>query len=341
MQLTEKIHSQLFTEILEGRWAPGARFPTELETSARFRASRVTVRRAYAELENSGIILRRKHLGTIVSSSYAGATGPIKVIAAIMPLSDTFSRVFLETLCAEASDQNVSVVIEPGADDGAELSRRVARLASNGIRNMIIWAVDRSFDRSLFQRLRILGVNLVFFDRIQPGDGFADFVGLDNGDALRTLVGDAASRGVRNLVFGDIPNAGFDSNLERRNAFVRECESRSLDYSFFNFPRNGVTEPGFLRGCCSFFENVLRSGPAALVCVNDSVAMTAAGCVPPSCLIYSIDGTEQALARGIVSYSQPMRAMARACMDSLSEQRRKGKHWKASRSLFRGELLKK
>ena len=55
MYLTEQIHQQLFHEILEGKYQPGERMPTEMETAARFQASRVTVRRAYAILEKAGI----------------------------------------------------------------------------------------------------------------------------------------------------------------------------------------------------------------------------------------------------------------------------------------------
>ena len=84
MYLTEQIHQQLFHEILEGKYQPGERMPTEMETAARFQASRVTVRRAYAILEKAGIIVRRKRCGTIVSSNYSGSTEKISAIAAII-----------------------------------------------------------------------------------------------------------------------------------------------------------------------------------------------------------------------------------------------------------------
>ena len=64
-QLTEQIRQQLVTDILEGRYVPGSAFPTELETAERFRVSRVTVRRAYGALEEAGIIVRRRRVGTV------------------------------------------------------------------------------------------------------------------------------------------------------------------------------------------------------------------------------------------------------------------------------------
>ncbi|MGF0038941.1 winged helix-turn-helix domain-containing protein [Victivallis vadensis] len=102
-QLTEQIRQQLVTDILEGRYVPGSAFPTELETAERFRVSRVTVRRAYGALEEAGIIVRRRRVGTVVNDRFAAATGPIRVLGAILPLNDSFSRDFLKTICAEAS----------------------------------------------------------------------------------------------------------------------------------------------------------------------------------------------------------------------------------------------
>ncbi|MBR2912031.1 MAG: winged helix-turn-helix transcriptional regulator, partial [Lentisphaeria bacterium] len=102
--MTEKIYKTLFEEILEGKYSPGSRIPTEFETAARFKASRVTVRRAYAILEQAGIIIRKPRCGTVVSENFSGSTEPIRIIAAVMPLNDDFAREFLHTLCKEAAN---------------------------------------------------------------------------------------------------------------------------------------------------------------------------------------------------------------------------------------------
>lgn len=339
MSLTEQIHQSLFHEILEGKYHPGERMPTEMETAKRFKASRITVRRAYAILEKAGIIVRRKRSGTSVSSNYAGSTEPISSIAAVMPLKDEFARDFLKTLCAEAAKENILTVIEPGADNGSELSEAVIRLVSAGIRNIVIWGVDNSFDSTLFSRLRVLGVNMVFFDQIRPSSAFADYVGLNNKAAVHALMENAASKGISNFVYIGAGERPLDTNKERRSSFVAECKKRGFSCTFSEFPWEGNADPALLRTCK---KQIQKSGNnTAVVCVNDVIALKALSAVPENCPVYSIDGKPEAVSKGIISYSQPMNQMAKCCLQALKQQCLKGEKWKASEYLFKGELLQK
>ena len=333
MLLTEKIYQRLFDEILRGKFAPGERFPTEFETAERFGVSRVTVRRAYGILERNGIILRRPRLGTTVNSRFSGSTDPIRMIAVLVPLEDTFARDFLQTLCRETAEKNILTVIEPGAGNGFELTKAAVRLASGGVRNMIFWAGDTSFEEDLFRRLRVLGVNLVFFDRIRPKDGVADYVGLDNADAVTALLDEAGRSAVTEVIFCGSGDDRFCTNQERREVFVRECERRHWKYSFFELPEDGAPAAETLR---SVSRRLTPS--AALICVNDAVALRMRDLTPGSCRLYSIDGTEAAVSRGISSYRQPMAEMAKACLDALGRQQRLGEKWKAGEYRFKGEI---
>lgn len=59
----------LENEIVNGRWAPGARVPSENELCARYQLSRTTIRQALARLEQEGLVSREKGRGTFVSDS--------------------------------------------------------------------------------------------------------------------------------------------------------------------------------------------------------------------------------------------------------------------------------
>jgi GntR family transcriptional regulator len=56
-------------EIVDGRWEPGFRLPSEPEISAHYGLSRTTIRQALARLEQEGLIVRRKGQGTFVAES--------------------------------------------------------------------------------------------------------------------------------------------------------------------------------------------------------------------------------------------------------------------------------
>jgi GntR family transcriptional regulator, histidine utilization repressor len=53
--------------IVEGRWRPGARLPSEMELTARFGVSRMTVGKAMESLAADGLVQRRRKLGTVVA----------------------------------------------------------------------------------------------------------------------------------------------------------------------------------------------------------------------------------------------------------------------------------
>lgn len=53
--------------LAEGTWAPGARMPTEAELVAHFGVSRMTVSRAFKELQAEGLVERSQGIGTFAA----------------------------------------------------------------------------------------------------------------------------------------------------------------------------------------------------------------------------------------------------------------------------------
>jgi DNA-binding transcriptional regulator YhcF (GntR family) len=309
MKLTEKIYRALFQDILKGRFLPGQKFLTEKEAMQRFGASRITIRRAFAKLVESNAILRKQKVGSIVNTELAASGGKISKIAALLPIENHFARSFLSTLCHEAAKRDVITVLEPG-NSGLEQNEAVIRLALHGIRDMVVWGIDRTLDLELFFRLRILGINTVFFDRINPGK-LADYVCLDNAGAMRALFEKANARGIRSVYFVDPTGLDVDSTHERLLCCQKECADRNIDFS---------TELPEI-----FPEH------SAIFAVNDPSALMFAECGVP---VFSIDGLPESRARGIISYRQPMDELAKGCFKSLGIQRRLGENWKARQYRF-------
>jgi GntR family histidine utilization transcriptional repressor len=62
-----QIRRALAQPILNGAWPPGTRVPAELELTAHFQTSRMTVNKAIQSLAAEGLVQRRRKVGTVVA----------------------------------------------------------------------------------------------------------------------------------------------------------------------------------------------------------------------------------------------------------------------------------
>jgi len=65
--MIRRIRSEISERILSGAWPPGHRIPFEHELTAQYGCSRMTVNRALGPLAESGLIERRRKVGTFVA----------------------------------------------------------------------------------------------------------------------------------------------------------------------------------------------------------------------------------------------------------------------------------
>ncbi|WP_165422942.1 GntR family transcriptional regulator [Ktedonosporobacter rubrisoli] len=65
--LYTRLRDRLATDLAAGRWEPGSRLPSERALSEQYGCSRLTVRQALSELEEAGLLIRRRGSGTFVA----------------------------------------------------------------------------------------------------------------------------------------------------------------------------------------------------------------------------------------------------------------------------------
>src|SRR5258708_8552148 len=68
----QQILENIKNDILSGRYQPGQKLPSEAALLKRFGASRITVGRALRELQQAGLVPRRKGSGTYVGNASPG-----------------------------------------------------------------------------------------------------------------------------------------------------------------------------------------------------------------------------------------------------------------------------
>ncbi len=330
--VTSRIRDRIVSGILSGRYMPGDKIPPEREMSQIAKASRVSVRAAYEALSKDGIISRDHGSGTRVASAFIGHGGSPEHIAVLTTLRDPFARDFIEAVQNACNRKDILTILAVTEENTKSQEAMSVRMLMKGVKNMIVWGFDKSLDIRLFERLRICGANLVFFDRIKPGP-CADFVALDNKHAIKSLLSDAASSGFSNLAYVDSSGLDVDSNLERRDAFEKECALKNIPFKVFSIPWNCGSSDA-KQACHKFFASRTSGLSPAVVCVNDVVAVAVKPHIPEKCGVFSIDGSQRAIALGIRSYAQPVDKMAEASVASIIRQCSNPSKWKAGESRF-------
>jgi GntR family transcriptional regulator len=110
------LHRQLFVilrdQIIRGVYPPGAMIPNEEGLCTQFEVSRITVRRAVADLESIGLLQKRHGRGTFVSSS-------------LPPSRPSATLGFIDALRKTATETEVEVVKVERAEPPADIARQL------------------------------------------------------------------------------------------------------------------------------------------------------------------------------------------------------------------------
>lgn len=319
---TNAFRNQVFRDILYGNYKIGEKLPTEREIAETNNISRITVRRAFNELEANGILERIQGSGTFVAEHQSANQNSGKLIALLSNVGDEFALGFIKAIERELA-KNGEFMILRLTDDSPELEENAALdLVASGIKNLIIWPSGENFHAQTFERLRVLGVNMVFFDRMIPEE-YADYVGLDNVDAIKQLFNYSAN--ASKVAFVSHASINFDSDKMREIAFNKECKKRKVDGKVFYIADS--IGPEMISELKQY---------EAILCVNDEMALRIMEIIPDA-VVLGIDG----LTKLVTSYAQPLDLMAKQVVNLLHSQRNFGDKWQASKVFIKGAVNEK
>lgn len=333
----ENLRLKIFRDILHGKYSPGERLPTERDMTEISDASRIIVRQAYAELEEAGVLQRVQGSGTFVAKTASGNAANRDTIALLTSVRDTFSLEFLEAVEKAATAADAMLVLRLTEEDPEKEEAAAIGLVAHGVRNLIIWPSGRGFAEGTFERLRVLGVNMVFFDRVIPGD-YADYIGLDNTHGVNAILKYALVAGATRFAFINHEGDHADTDMLRQKAFEQWCVKKDFTPETAVVPWRGNYAGAIAKRLKQW---AVLGNKMALVCVNDDVACSVKAAVGNRMQVYGIDGLEKARQAGVISYHQPMTQMAGLAVEMIRSQQKLVGKWKPQQKFCRGRLITK
>lgn len=212
-----QVYLVLRDRILTGVFANGARLPNEHDLAEAHGVSRVTVRRALAELEHEQLIERRRSAGTRVIYEPSSAPIVADIAGVLTNLAEMGRRSNVKLLSFGYITGSMPITKALGLDDGAELQRSVrvrsiVRDPFSYLTTHVPAEIGRTFTRAelasqpMLELLERAGAKVEHAtQRIGAGlatPSVADALGIQTGSPLIELVRvvfDRTGRGVEHL----------------------------------------------------------------------------------------------------------------------------------------------
>lgn len=274
-----QIYEELRAAIIGGHFAPGARMPSEAELADQYGTSRITLARAFQELQMHGYVERRVGAGTFVRSPE-----PMKELRFGLLIPDLGRTEIFEPIChgmaaAQSEAERFSLlwgnsqgpkgVNELGAE---ELCRHFLDVRVSGI-FFAPFELTRSQDkvnRRIVSMCDDAGIPVVLLDRDlekYPNRSRYDVVGIDNRRAGYMLTQHLLDEGCNRIAF--IARPGSAPTVDARIMGYRDAllqndkvpESRCVNF----------INPIDARAVSEALKEVR---PDAVICANDVTSMT-------------------------------------------------------------------
>ena len=333
------LKNDIIRKIYDGIYKDGETIPSERILANEYNLSRVTVRKALDLLEEDGILQRKLGKGTTVSLSKHGYRGNLDIIAFVAPAQRSFFATFIDHF-QRIADQHNSLIVFIQQSEHEPIKDTLFKLLQNNIHNVVIWLDYESISDLHIQRLRGLGMNIVFFDII-INSPYADCVCLDNRDAVTSLyqyVSEKKSKGIA-YISRENETINPSSYQERKQAFQELSPSGitwDFPWDYKNYMRNHPEE--------FIFEHLYPIyRPGSIICSDGDLAITLKKSLInhniQDVFLVSLDDFPECDELNMTVYKQPYDRFAEKIYNCLTEQNFNPLHWEASVYRLKGDLI--
>ncbi len=284
---------------------------TEKSLSERYGVSRITSKRAIDELENAGILYRKRGVGSFVRRSNPAEDGeasrpspgmlPGKLIPFVLPFAITQGGILrtIEVATRHLSEHgwHLSIhVCEPKEEQERNL---LLRLLNQNVDGLIFYPSTKELHRDILQRFTDRGKRVIILDKPHDIDYLSSIV-CDNFNGAYMLTQHLIDYGHRNIAYlSRFSSADVTSIRDRYEGFSQCMSDNGLEPNPEFIRMNLSSDYHMLK---HVINTLFKSGVTAIECENDEVAFNVYMCcrslsiqVPAQMNIAGFDNIEWAV----------------------------------------------
>jgi len=224
-----RVAAALADAIEQGRYAPGARLPAEIDLAAEFEVSRGTLRQALAALRADGFIEAIPGRGSFVTHGTPNRPERRRMVVGVVVPS--VAQPYVPDLLSWIEDvlhvNGYAMLVGSSGSTREQQAGRVHRILDEGASGLIAYPVDYEPDPALFAHLGERGFPVVLIDRHLVGLAI-DAVLPDNVGGAYAAVSHLADLGHRRIAFVSTDNLSTTSVAERLQGYQQALTAHGI-----------------------------------------------------------------------------------------------------------------
>lgn len=283
----ETIMEDILARIYNNDFSYDAVLCTEKQLSEQYSVSRITAKRAITELEQRGILYRKRGVGSFVSrnalnnlSNPARPSTESKMVSFLLPFDITKGNLFqtIEVVNSKLSENGYFLSLYISDVSSSKEKANIKLLLSQNISGLIYYPMRDKINLNLLNEFIFAGIPVVIIDKSTDCPYIHNVV-CDNFEGGRLLTEYLISLGHRNIAF--FTTAPIDETSSVRNRFagylnqMQACGIPMSPNHLIHYPHE-ITEADASSEEPTPFQSVIRQmynmGITAIIAENDRVA---------------------------------------------------------------------
>ena len=283
----ETIMDDLLARIRNNDFMYDTAFCTEKQLSTQYNVSRITAKRAITDLEQRGILYRKRGVGSFVSrnalSNLTTVSKPAadsRMVSFLLPFDSTKGNLFqtLEVVNNILSSNGYFISLYISDTSSSKETANIKLLLSQNVSGLIYYPVRDNINLSLLNEFVFAGIPVVIIDKATDCPYIHNVV-CDNFEGGRLLAKHLTELGHRNIAFFTTAPIEETSSVRNRFAgYLSQMQTNSISLTpnhLVYFPQE-VKETDALSDELTPFQSTIRRmysmGVTAIIAENDRVA---------------------------------------------------------------------